>query len=193
MTGSDSSTIAVIPARYGSRRLPGKPLLSETGKPLIQHVYERVQQAHTIGRTLVATDDERIAEAVRGFGGNVVMTSPDHPSGTDRVAEAVAGLDVERVVNVQGDEPDINPEILDTLVAQLDHSEMATLAVKFSDPGDASSPHRVKVLIGDEGFASTFTRAPLNGESAIPHNWDCHREFRAWLGWFKYSGYRYTL
>src|SRR6266487_1857207 len=112
-------TAIVIPARYASSRLPAKPLLRETGKYLIQHVYERACQsnAHTV---IVATDDARIFNAVRGFRGNVVMTRDDHPSGTDRVAEVAAKLDADVIVNVQGDEPMIEPSTLDMLGWLLD-------------------------------------------------------------------------
>src|SRR6478672_10471396 len=103
----------VIPARYASTRLPGKPLLRQTGKYLIQHVYERACQARRASRVLVATDDARIAEAVRSFGGQVALTRADHPSGTDRVAEVAAALDADVVVNLQGDEPLVEPALLD--------------------------------------------------------------------------------
>ncbi len=102
--------VAVIPARFASTRLPGKPLLSETGRPLIQHVVDAVRRASRLDRILVATDDERIAAAVRAFGGDAVMTRADHPSGTDRVAEVAAGLPQARIlVNLQGDEPESHP------------------------------------------------------------------------------------
>ncbi len=107
-------TAIVIPARYASTRLPGKPLLRETGKYLIQHVYERACQAKA-DQVIVATDDPRIFDAVRGFGGRVVMTRDDHPSGTDRVAEVAQKLDADIVVNLQGDEPLIEPASLDLL------------------------------------------------------------------------------
>jgi len=101
--------VAVIPARFASTRLPGKPLLTETGKTLIQHVYEQVRKVAALDRIVVATDDERILIAVRAFGGEAVMTSSHHPSGTDRIAEAVKNIDCAKVVNVQGDEPEIEP------------------------------------------------------------------------------------
>lgn len=124
--------VAVIPARFASTRLPGKPLLSDTGRPLIQHVVEAARQATRLDRVIVATDDARIAEAVVGFGGECVMTRPDHPSGTDRVAEVAAGLPEARiVVNLQGDEPEISGHALDLVVGLLERdldASMATLA-----------------------------------------------------------------
>ncbi|MCK4271615.1 NTP transferase domain-containing protein, partial [bacterium] len=99
------SVVAVIPARYGSTRFPGKPLALLAGKPMIQHVYERVRRSSLVSDVLVATDDQRILRAVEQFGGKAILTSPDHPSGTDRVGEVAAGLDAGVVVNVQGDEP----------------------------------------------------------------------------------------
>lgn len=163
MTDRSSAAIAVIPARFGSERLPGKPLLKETGKYLIQHVYERVSRATKISSVLVATDDKRIEGAVKSFGGNAVMTSVEHQSGTDRVAEAVAKLDVKKVINVQGDEADIPPELIDRLVDALDTAEMATLAAPFPDPKEVELPSRVKVVMNLKGEALYFSR------SVIPH------------------------
>src|SRR5688572_28940932 len=108
-------SVIVIPARYGSTRLPGKPLLRTTGKYLIEHVYERATRARGVAGVLVATDDRRIQRAVEGFGGRVVMTRRDHPSGTDRVAEVAVTLDADVVVNLQGDEPMIDPTYLERL------------------------------------------------------------------------------
>ena len=103
--------LAIIPARYESSRFPGKPLVDLHGKPMIQHVYERVQQVPTVGQVLVATDDERIINAVRAFGGQTCMTSPDHPTGTDRIVEVIQNQPCEWVLNVQGDEPTITPDV----------------------------------------------------------------------------------
>src|SRR5258708_2725067 len=113
--------VAVVPARFASTRLPGKPLLSETGRPLIQHVVEAARRAWRLDRVIVATDDARIAEAVAAFGGECAMTRADHPSGTDRVAEVAASLpEVDVFVNVQGDEPEISGEAIDLVVALLE-------------------------------------------------------------------------
>jgi 3-deoxy-manno-octulosonate cytidylyltransferase (CMP-KDO synthetase) len=156
--------VAVIPARFASTRLPGKPLLDRTGKPLIQHVYERVRACRRLDRVIVATDDDRILEAVRAFGGEAVMTSPTHPSGTDRAAEAVRPIDCARVINVQGDEPEIDPALISTLIDLLDGAKMATLATPFADPADALLPGRVKVVVDRNGYALYFSR------SRIPHS-----------------------
>ncbi len=159
------NAIAVIPARFASTRLPGKPLLRESGKYLIQHVCERVATARRIGRLLVATDDDRIADAVRGFGGTPIMTRADHVSGTDRIAEVVAGLPAaacEIVLNVQGDEPEIEAENLDRLVARLERDracDMATLACPFPEGGDPRDPNAVKVVADAGGRALYFSRA----------------------------------
>ncbi len=152
---------AVIPARYASTRLPGKPLLRETGKYLIQHVYEQVRKCPRLDRVIVATDDERIADAVRSFGGEAVMTSPHHPSGTDRVAEAARGVDCAKVVNVQGDEPEIEPSLVDALIGLLEGADMATLAAPFERPADAVLSSRVKVVIDRHHNAMYFSRSPI--------------------------------
>lgn len=165
-----TQAIAIIPARYASTRLPGKPLLAETGKPLIQHVVEAVRQADSVARIVVATDDERIAEAVAGFGGEAVMTSADCRTGTDRLAEAAATLglaDEQIVLNVQGDEPDIPPECLDRLVGLLAESDapMATLCTPLP-AHEADDPSKVKVVRDRSGRALYFSRSP------IPHDRD---------------------
>src|SRR5439155_7917702 len=129
---SRMKTAIVIPARYASSRLPGKPLLKATGKYLIQHVYERACQAKCGADVIVATDDERIRDVVAEFGGRVAMTRADHASGTDRVAEVAAGLSADVIVNLQGDEPQIEPAVLDRLAGLLGDeagADMATLAV----------------------------------------------------------------
>ncbi len=172
--------VAIIPARYGSTRFPGKPLAQQTGKYLIQHVCEQVRAAETVERCIVATDDERIAEAVRSFGGEVAMTSPEHPSGTDRIAEVVRGLpgaDDDIVLNIQGDEPEIEPEFLDRLVGRAqgepaDMCPVATLACPFSDDLDPRDPSRVKVVLNQAGRALYFSR------SLIPYPRDRHEGAR---------------
>ncbi|MSR47077.1 MAG: 3-deoxy-manno-octulosonate cytidylyltransferase [Planctomycetes bacterium] len=162
------SAVAVIPSRLGSTRLPEKALLRETGKYLVQHVWERVRAARSIARVIVATDHPRIADAVRSFGGEVVMTSPDHPSGTDRVAEVARGVasDAELIVNVQGDEPEIDAADLDLLVAACrDDREcsIATLATPFRSDADAALASAVKVVVDSNGHALYFSR------SLVPH------------------------
>jgi 3-deoxy-manno-octulosonate cytidylyltransferase (CMP-KDO synthetase) len=162
--------VAVIPARFASTRLPGKPLLSDTGRPLIQHVVEGARTASRLDRVIVATDDARIAEAVVGFGGECVMTRSDHPTGTDRVAEVAAGLPGARiVVNLQGDEPEISGHALDLVVALLERdpdASMATLATPIVSEEVYRDPSCVKVVLPGAGRALYFSRSP------IPHHRD---------------------
>jgi 3-deoxy-manno-octulosonate cytidylyltransferase (CMP-KDO synthetase) len=158
------NTAIIIPARYASTRLPGKPLLRETGKYLVQHVYERACQARRAGLVVVATDDPRIAAAVEGFGGRVTLTRRDHPSGTDRVAEVAARLDADLIVNLQGDEPLIDPASLDLLVELLEANraaEMATLAVPLRTAEAWANPNCVKVVTDGAGRALYFSRSPI--------------------------------
>lgn len=157
-----STAIAVIPARYDSVRFPGKPLANRTGKPLIQHVFERAKLARLVSRVIVATDDERIAAAVRSFGGEAVMTRRDHPNGTSRIAEAVANLDAPIIVNVQGDEPEIEPPLIDLAIQTLmSHPDcpVATLASRFANDEDPANPNIVKVVVDQAGRALYFSRA----------------------------------
>ena len=147
----------IIPARYASTRLPGKPLLTETGKPLIQHTYEQALSADKVSSVLVATDDARIAEAVRAFGGAAVMTSPDHETGSARVAEASAHTDADIIVNLQGDEPEIDPADIDKLIAvhEQGRSFASTLACCFAPtasagPASPDDPSTVKAILGEE-------------------------------------------
>jgi len=152
--------LAVIPARYGSTRLPAKALLRETGKYLVQHVWERARKAKKVDRVVIATDDERIVEAARSFGADVEMTRADHPNGTSRVAEVSARSPHAKVVNVQGDEPDLDPKLVDRVVDLLDEAEMATIAT----PSDGlAAPSRVKVVVDRDGWALYFSRAPMAG------------------------------
>lgn len=157
--------VAVIPARFASTRLPGKPLLSETGLPLIVHVIEAARKSSRIDRILVATDDPRIFDIVIQFGGEAVMTRDDHPSGTDRVAEVAATIPNARmIVNLQGDEPEITPESLDRVVEILDAdptSPMATLATPILDPSVYHDPSCVKVVLSATGRALYFSRSPI--------------------------------
>lgn len=157
-------TAIVIPARYGSTRLPAKPLLRSTGKYLIQHVYEQACRSRRARYVMVATDDSRIAAAVESFGGNYVLTRADHASGTDRVAEVAEHLDVDIVINVQGDEPEIDPEAIDLLPELLEddpRSAMATLATPIRSLEQWRDPNCVKVVCDDEGRAMYFSRAPI--------------------------------
>jgi 3-deoxy-manno-octulosonate cytidylyltransferase (CMP-KDO synthetase) len=157
-------TAVVIPARFASSRLPGKPLLRETGKYLIEHVYELANKAKSATTVIVATDDERIYQAVQSFGGKVVMTKPEHQSGTDRVAEVVASLDVDAVVNIQGDEPQFDPSGVDLLVGMLKNDQeasVATLATPIRSGVVYRDPNCVKVVCDDRGRALYFSRSPI--------------------------------
>ncbi len=156
---------AVIPARYGSTRFPGKVLADLNGKPIIRWVYERAS-ASKADCVLVATDDEKVFKAVESFGGNVVMTSKDHPSGTDRIREAVTKKcpDAEIIINVQGDEPLIPTTVIDSLISRMKGDvslEMATVAVPSSRKEIASNPNIVKALVDKNGYALYFSRAPV--------------------------------
>lgn len=157
--------IAVIPARYAAQRFPGKPLAPIAGKPMVQHVYERCGEARCFSRVLVATDDARIVDAVQGFGGEAVLTSPACASGTDRVAEVARGLSLSPeavVVNVQGDEPAVHPESLALLARafEADAVEMATLVRPLED-AERPNPNVVKVVRDEADFALYFSRADL--------------------------------
>jgi 3-deoxy-manno-octulosonate cytidylyltransferase (CMP-KDO synthetase) len=167
-------TTIVIPARYASTRLPAKPLLRETGKYLIEHVYERALQVRNAHSVIVATDDARIRDAVRGFGGRVAMTRDDHPSGTDRIAEVAESLpEVELFINLQGDEPEFDPVAIDRLVELMTtrNSAMATLATPIRDRATYENPNCVKVVRSDDGRALYFSRSP------IPHVRDGEPDF----------------
>ena len=156
--------VAIIPARFASTRLPGKALADIHGQTLVERVYERARSATTVGRVVVATDDERIATVVRGFGGEVVMTSPDHATGTDRLAEAARAIEAEVIVNVQGDEPMLDPAGIDAAVGALvdDPSlPMATLSVPVGSALEMLAPSVVKVVVDARGNALYFSRSPI--------------------------------
>ena len=159
------SVLAVIPARFASTRLPGKPLVPLGGKPMIERVWNRVRQASSVSGVLVATDDERICSAVEAFGGQAVMTRSDHRSGTERIAEVAAGRkDVDIFVNVQGDEPLIDPAAIDQAVEAIEADSevnVSTLAVPISTPADIMDPNVVKVVLDFDGNALYFSRAPI--------------------------------
>ncbi len=166
---------AIIPARYASTRFPGKPLADILGKPMIQWVYERTARSAMVDRVIVATDDARISEAVEAFGGEVQMTRADHPTGTDRLAEVASRIDTDIVVNVQGDEPLIDPQMIDMAVAPLveDRSlPMGTLMTPLGGVEEYRNPNVVKVVASRAGCALYFSRAP------IPHP----RDFAGDLG-----------
>ncbi len=161
---TNQNIIAVIPARYGSTRFPGKSLALIQGKPMIQWVYERTKRSKLVDRVLVATDDDRIMRAVAAFGGEAVMTSPDHPTGTDRIAEVARGLDCGIIVNVQGDEPLIEPAMIDEAIGPLVNDAaipMGTVCKQIDSAEEAFDPNVVKVVLDEQGFALLFSRAPI--------------------------------
>ncbi len=159
--------VGLIPARYASVRFPGKPLAPLLGKPMIQHVYERAQKASLLEEVIVATDDERIRKTVEGFGGRVVMTSPEHSCGTERLAEAAEFLrlaEEDIVVNVQGDQPLLEPALIEELVRPLllqAEIPMATVAVPITREEELFDPNRVKVVVDREGKALYFSRSRI--------------------------------
>ena len=168
---------AIIPARYGSTRFEGKALADILGKPMIQHVYERTLRAPHVSEVVVATDDERIASVVKGFGGRAEMTSTSHETGTDRLAEVAARLDSDIIVNVQGDEPLIEPSMIDEAVEPLLADPMvvmSTLRRRIEDEAELRNPNVTKVVVDRDGFALYFSRAP------IPHTRSGSRPARAW-------------
>jgi 3-deoxy-manno-octulosonate cytidylyltransferase (CMP-KDO synthetase) len=153
----------IIPARFGSTRFPAKILASETGRPLVQHVVDQVRKCMYVREIIVATDDQRIADALRPYDTRCVLTSPSHQSGTDRIAEVARTLEDDIIVNVQGDEPEIEPGIVDKLIERLEHSnyDMATAATPFPPGADVNNPNVVKVVMDKEGYALYFSRAPI--------------------------------
>lgn len=161
--------VGIIPARFASTRFPGKPLHLIAGKPLIQRVVERCRLARSLADVVVATDDPRIAEVAQPFA-RVVMTHPDHPSGTDRIAEAAQSLDADACVNIQGDEPLMDPDVVDAVAGLLASAEMSTAATAIKEPADLDNPNIVKVVVGTDGHALYFSR------STIPFLRDLSRE-----------------
>ncbi|MCL4476037.1 MAG: 3-deoxy-manno-octulosonate cytidylyltransferase [Nitrospirae bacterium] len=157
------SAVIVIPARYDSTRFPGKPLAPLKGKPVIQHVYENAGDARSAEDVIVATDSETIFEAVLSFGGKAVMTSRDHASGTDRIAEVARSLRCDIIVNVQADEPLVRPEMIDDVIGLLsdDRADIGTLVKEIQNPEEVMDPNVVKAVFGQEGFALYFSRAPI--------------------------------
>ena len=155
--------LCVIPARYASTRLPGKPLMDIAGKPMVVRVFERASRAKKVSETLVATDDERILKAVEEFGGKAMLTRADHPTGTDRLAEVAASFpDVDLIINVQGDEPLIEPDLIDELASQFEGDEglsMATVKTEILDEEEQRNPNNVKVVCDKKGYALYFSRS----------------------------------
>ena len=152
--------VGIVPARYASTRFPGKPLALIAGKPLIQHVVEQCQKAKSLGEVIVATDDARIAGVVKKFC-RVEMTRPEHPSGTDRIAEVAARCQCDAVVNVQGDEPLIDPAVIDAVAGALKDNEMSTAATLIKNSDDLDNPNVVKVIVNAAGQALYFSRRTI--------------------------------
>ncbi|MPZ19229.1 MAG: 3-deoxy-manno-octulosonate cytidylyltransferase [Luteitalea sp.] len=180
---STRPTVAVVvPARYHSTRLPGKPLADIHGKPMIVHVYERACTATSVDRVIVATDDARVVSALTAVGGEATLTSAAHQTGTDRVAEVARSLRCDLIVNVQGDEPLVTGAMIDAAVAACatdPNLPMSTLRCRFADSEDPSNPHVVKVVVDRRGHALYFSRAP------IPFRRRTDDDF---VGWFKHIG-----
>jgi 3-deoxy-manno-octulosonate cytidylyltransferase (CMP-KDO synthetase) len=171
--------VVIIPARYGSTRFAAKILAADTGRPLVQHVVDQAGKCRKVRQVIVATDDQRIVDALRPFGTRCVMTSPLHQSGTDRVAEAARGLDDSLIVNVQGDEPEIEPAIIDDLIEQMERGDvpMATAATPFPSDADPADPNLVKVALSCSGRAMYFSRAMIpfrRDETAAAPQWLLH-------------------
>jgi 3-deoxy-manno-octulosonate cytidylyltransferase (CMP-KDO synthetase) len=160
-----SKAVGIIPARWSSTRFPGKPLHRIAGKPLLQHVWERCRRSKVLDSVIIATDDMRIADAAFQWGAEVALTSRRHQSGTDRVAEIAAkAKQFDLVIDIQGDEPLIDPRLIDRLVGKLRSDtdiKMVTTAHPFADPAEATSPHQVKVVVDLQGRALYFSRAAI--------------------------------
>jgi len=161
--------VGIVPARYASTRFPGKPLALIAGKPLIQHVVEQCQKAKSLSEVIVATDDTRIWEVAQNFC-RAEMTRPDHPSGSDRIAEVAGRCQCDAVVNIQGDEPLIDPKVIDAVAGALKQDEMSTAATRIKSAGELDNPNVVKVVVNVAGRALYFSRRtiPYLREAASP-------------------------
>ncbi len=182
-------TTAVIPSRYGSSRFEGKPLSLVAGKPMIQRVYEQAEKSKAVSKTIVATDDKRIFDAVKAFGGKAVMTSDKCRSGTDRVAQTADILNLDPddiIINIQGDQPIFNPETLEEMIAPFENDPglvMSTLAFKIQDKREITDPKDVKVTFDKNKFAMYFSRAQI----PFPRDKDTNAEFYKHLGFYAYK------
>ncbi|MCK4768489.1 MAG: 3-deoxy-manno-octulosonate cytidylyltransferase, partial [Desulfobacula sp.] len=181
-------TIAIIPSRYGSSRFEGKPLALVAGKSMIQRVYEQAQKSRAVSKTIVATDDERIFNAVEAFGGHAVMTSDTCRSGTDRVAQTAGMLNLgsdEIIVNIQGDQPVFNPLTIDEMIAPFSDDPdlvMSTLAFKIKNKREITDPKDIKVTFDHNGFALYFSRAQI----PYPRDKETKADFYKHLGFYAY-------
>jgi 3-deoxy-manno-octulosonate cytidylyltransferase (CMP-KDO synthetase) len=191
-----TKAVGIIPARWGSTRFPGKALHPIAGKPLLRHVWERCRRAKKLDRLIVATDDFRIAEAAFEWGAEVAITSANHASGTDRIAEVAAKLKgFVHIINIQGDEPLMDPKLIDRLVRELQGDrklQMITAAHPFEDPKQAESPHQVKVVVNLSGDALYFSRALIPasapGNSGLQTPGRKPRRFGRRPSWFRHQG-----
>ena len=182
-------TAVVIPARYGSMRFPGKVLAMLRGKPIVQWVWECAMKSKA-DLVLVATDDDRVYNAVESFGGKAVMTSPNHPSGSDRIMEAVKDIDADVIINVQGDEPSMPPELIDRLIDLMsgaDAPDMGTVIVPCKREDVADNPNKPKVVISADGYALYFSRA------MIPFLREGGTEMKVYRHWGIYAYQRAAL
>lgn len=182
--------LGIIPARYASTRFPAKALVNIKGKPMVQWVYEHTLQSKLLSKVIIATDHEAIAEVIESFGGNYVLTKPEHPSGTDRCWEAYQKTDehFDYVINIQGDEPFINPEQIDTLASLLDGEvQLATLVKQFKDMDLLLSPNTAKVVLNAENEAQYFSRSPIPYLRNYPkEEWLKHHTFWKHIGIYAY-------
>ena len=184
MRGDLLEITAIIPARYDSTRFPGKPLANIAGEPMIKHVYQRVEDVKNLDKVIVATDDKRIYDTVESFGGRVEMTSKEHSSGTDRIAEVASSLESDLIINVQGDEPLIEPAMIEQAVDPFycdDGLVMSTLKKKIESKSEVSDPNVVKVVTDREGYALYFSR------STIPYNQKQANDYYKHIGLYVYS------
>lgn len=179
MSSSSTQVLVVIPARYASVRFPGKPLAPVAGRPMIQRVYEQAGKAGKVSRTVIATDDDRIVQAAKGFGADAIPTRNDHRTGTDRVAEVAAHIPAEIYINVQGDEPLVDPDAIDAVAgAMLEDSEVAiaTPVTTITQKSDIMDPNVVKAVLDFDGNALYFSRAPIpwvrdTGAHVVARHW----------------------
>jgi 3-deoxy-manno-octulosonate cytidylyltransferase (CMP-KDO synthetase) len=181
-----TKAIGIIPARYESTRLPGKPLLRETGKYLIQHVWEQASRAASLDAVVIATHDERHAQAAAAFGADTRMTAASHQTGTDRIAEVAAGIDCEIVVNIQGDEPEIESDAIDLAVRTLRETPdavMSTLVCRTNDAARAADPNVVKAVTARDGRALRFSRTPI----PCPREEDAGPSYLLHVGLYAYT------
>lgn len=188
-----ASVVAVIPARYASTRLPGKPLVDLAGKPMIQWVWQAVAASTKVDRVVVATDDSRIADVVRGFGGQVVMTNPELPSGTDRCAAAARSIGWDHqgyVLNIQGDEPLLPTALVDDLVDAIvmGGADVATPICRLTNPADLSEPSIVTVALDSRGYAMYFSRSPIPHYRGVEMaHWPEHHQYWKHIGLYAYT------